>query len=76
MNIEKRTIRRNQKYRIRLAATALAGSLLACRPVIAVGWGEILILLVVVTLVLGPLLLRFFRVQKNRQIKKKDQEKG
>ncbi|TFG49676.1 MAG: hypothetical protein E4H33_01750 [Anaerolineales bacterium] len=74
MNEAKKVTRRNQRYRIRLVAAALAGSLVACSPVIAVGWGEILILLLVVTLVVGPLLLRFFRAQKNKQIKKKDQK--
>ena len=74
MNVAKKATRRNQRYRIQLAAAALAVNLLACSPVIAVGWGEILILLLVVSLVVGPLLLRFFRAQKNKQIKKKDQK--
>ena len=42
-----------------LAALLLAG--LACRPVIAIGWGELLTLLVIIAVLLGPLLLRIYR---------------
>lgn len=34
---------------------------LACRPVFAIGWGEILVLAIVVTVLLGPLFLRVYR---------------
>ncbi len=37
----------------------LAG--LACEPVIAIGWGELLTLLVIIAVLLGPLLLRIYR---------------
>jgi Flp pilus assembly protein TadB len=33
----------------------------ACRPVIAVGWGELVLLVVVIALLLGPLLFRLYR---------------
>ena len=33
----------------------------ACRPVIAIGWSELLILLVVIAVLLWPLLLRIYR---------------
>lgn len=38
---------------------------LACRPVITVGWGEILVLLLVIFLVVGPIFVRFFRDRKS-----------
>jgi hypothetical protein len=34
---------------------------LACRPVFAIGWSELLILAVLVTVLLGPLILRIYR---------------
>jgi hypothetical protein len=34
---------------------------LACRPVFAIGWGEILVLAIIVTVLLGPLFLRVYR---------------
>ncbi len=34
---------------------------LACRPVITIGWGEVLLVGLLAALLLGPLLLRFFR---------------
>lgn len=39
---------------------ALALSLLACRPVMTVGWTEILILFALVAFLFGPLLFRIF----------------
>jgi len=44
----------------------LAASLMACRPVVTVGWGEILILIVVVALALGPILYRVFRAGESK----------
>ena len=42
-----------------VAVLLLAG--LACEPVIAIGWGELLTLLVIIAVLLGPLLLRIYR---------------
>ena len=33
----------------------------ACRPVVAIGWGELLILLAIIAALMGPLLLRIYR---------------
>ncbi len=42
-----------------LASSAiLLLSLLACRPVFAIGWTELLILIVLIIFLLGPVLLR------------------
>jgi hypothetical protein len=38
----------------------LAG--LACRPVIAIGWSELAIVLVVAAVLIGPLIFRLYRV--------------
>jgi len=45
--------------------------MLACRPVIAIGWPELIILTVLIVVLLGPLLFRLYRfldkVQKFNQ---------
>ena len=35
---------------------------LSCRPVVAIGWQELAILLVIAALVVGPLLFRLYRL--------------
>ena len=40
---------------------ALLMSAIACRPVVTIGWSEIMILFVVVAVILGPLLFRLYR---------------
>ena len=37
-------------------------ALLSFRPVFAIGWPELVILLVIITILLGPVLLRIYRV--------------
>lgn len=46
---------------VRAAAAGLVLSLLACRPVFAIGWGELLILFLLVAFLLGPLLVKLLR---------------
>jgi len=36
-------------------------SLLACRPIIAIGWTEIIIILALVAVLMGPVLFRIYR---------------
>ena len=44
---------------------------LACRPVLAIGWGEFLILAAVIALLIGPPVYRFIRrLEKTREQKK------
>jgi hypothetical protein len=45
-----------------LALAALLLSVLACRPVFAIGWTELLILIVIIAVLLGPVLLRAYRL--------------
>jgi hypothetical protein len=45
----------------RLAAAALLLGLLACRPVFAIGWEELLAIVLLTALLLGPLLWRLAR---------------
>jgi len=58
------------------AAGLLVLANLACRPVITIGWGEVLLLGLLVVLLLGPLLFRFFRRREEKQDQdvRRDQE--
>lgn len=44
-----------------IALTFLLLSLLACRPVITIGWQEIGILLLLLLVLIGPLLFRLYK---------------
>ena len=61
--------------RIKLLIAAFAVSVSACRPVLTVGWGEILIVAAVLLLVLVPLGIRTLRFMADNQKDKKDQGK-
>lgn len=61
--------------RIRLLTAIITISLLACRPVITVGWGEILIVTVVLLFVMAPLLIRILRIKTDNQKDKKGRGK-
>lgn len=52
-------------FAIGIIALLLAAS--ACRPVIAIGWGEMVLLILVIILLLGPLLLRLYRLLSRLQ---------
>jgi len=41
---------------------ALLVAALACRPILAIGTGELVILILVIALLLGPLLFRLYRL--------------
>lgn len=60
------------RFPVRAAAAGLLLGLLACRPVIAIGWGELLILFLLVAFLLGPLILRVARALS----KLSDSQKG
>jgi len=68
-------LRINNQDRIGLLIAALAVSMSACRPVLTVGWGEILIVAAVLLLVLTPLSIRILRFMADYQKDKKDQGK-
>jgi hypothetical protein len=39
----------------------------ACRPVIAIGWGEFVLVVLVIVLLLGPLIIRLYRFLSHLQ---------
>lgn len=61
--------------RIVLLFVVIITNLLACRPAITVGWGEILIVTAVLLFVLAPLLLRIMRLRTDNQKDKKERGK-
>ncbi|MGD8402748.1 MAG: hypothetical protein PVJ21_03740 [Anaerolineales bacterium] len=51
-------------------------SLLSCRPIIAIGWPELIILVVLVGILLGPLVFRFYRfLDKVRKVSQEEEKK-
>ena len=56
--------------KLHIGSFILLSSMLACRPVLAIGWGEFLILAVVIVVLIGPPVYRFFRrLEKYRRNK-------
>jgi uncharacterized membrane protein (Fun14 family) len=59
-----------------IGVALLSLSVLACRPVVTVGWSEIAILFVVVLFIAGPLLFRLYRIlarfQKSEEREKRE----
>jgi uncharacterized membrane protein (Fun14 family) len=59
-----------------IGVALLSLSVLACRPVITVGWSEIAILFVIALFVAGPLLFRLYRIlarfQKSEEREKRE----
>jgi hypothetical protein len=51
--------------------TILLLSMLACEPVFAIGWREILFVIILGAFLLGPLLYRFLRRLENIRRRKK-----
>jgi hypothetical protein len=58
------------KNRLGIALSALLLVTLACEPVIAIGWQELLILILVIGFLIGPPLYRFFRTFEKYRNKK------
>ncbi len=54
----------------------LLASLLSCRPVFAIGWTELVILLVLITILLGPVLLKVYRALDKIRKADKDENHG
>ena len=68
-----------KRFSTYIAILALYLALIACRPVIAIGWPELVILVVIIALLLGPLMFRLYRfldkVRKVSQAEEKNKQK-
>jgi hypothetical protein len=54
---------------------ALLLCLLSCEPVIAIGWEELLAIVILIAILLGPLLLRLYRLLDKIQKANQSEEK-
>jgi len=51
-------------------------SMLSCRPVIAIGWPELVILVILIAVLLGPLIFRFYRfLDKVKKVSQAEEKK-
>ena len=67
---------KSYKYRLLLFLTALMLSVLACRPVLAIGWPELIILVVLIGILLGPLIFRLYRfLDKVKKVSQSEEKK-
>ena len=61
-------------FQHRLVALAILFSLLACRPVLTIGWGELFIFGVILLIFVGPMLWRFYRRYRKFRKHERDEE--
>ena len=51
-------------------------SLLSCRPIVAIGWPELILLVLLVSILLGPLMFRLYRfLDKVRKVSQSEEKK-
>ena len=69
-----------KRFPVFLAILILGLTLLSCRPIVAIGWPELIILVVLVAVLLGPLLFRLYRfldkIQRISQAEEKKKKQG
>jgi hypothetical protein len=62
------------------AVLTIGLTLLACRPVIAIGWPEFIILVVLIVVLMGPLMFRLYRfidrLQKVARLEEKKEKEN
>ncbi len=54
---------------------ALLLNLLACRPMIAIGWPELIILVILIAILLGPLMFKMYRLLDKIQKASRNEKK-
>jgi hypothetical protein len=65
-----------KRYAILFGMVALWMPVLACRPIIAIGWPELIILVVLIAFLLGPLLFRLYRIlDKVQRVRRAEENK-
>ena len=50
-----------KRHSILIAVIFIGLTMLSCRPVFAIGWTELLILVIIIAFLMGPFLLRVYR---------------
>jgi hypothetical protein len=64
-----------KRYSILPGIAALWVAAVACRPVIAIGWPEFILLVILIVILLGPLLFRLYRFLDKIQKASRAEEK-
>ena len=65
-----------KRYSTLLGITALWMAVFACRPVIAIGWPELIILTILIAILMGPLMFKLYRfLEKIRRVSKAEEKK-
>jgi hypothetical protein len=65
-----------KRYSALLGITALWMAVFACRPVIAIGWPELIVLILLIAILMGPLMFRLYRfLEKIRRAGKAEEKK-
>jgi len=65
-----------KRFPIHLVFLSIGTTLLACRPIIAIGWPELIILVILVGVLLGPLMFRLYRfLDKVRKVSQSEKKK-
>ena len=63
-------------YSALLGISVLGLAALACRPIIAIGWPELIILVILVGVLLGPLMFKLYRfLDKVRKVSQAEEKK-
>lgn len=63
-------------YSIFIAIISFGIPALACRPIVAIGWPELVILIILIAVLLGPLLFRLYRfLDKVQKISRAEEKK-
>lgn len=68
-------MRERSKHLRVIRSSILLASLMACRPIIAIGWTEIIIIVILVAILMGPLLFRLYRFIDRVQKASKEEKK-
>lgn len=64
-----------KRYSALFGIAALCVAVFACRPVIAIGWPELIVLILLIAILMGPLMFRLYRFLDKVQKASKAEEK-
>ena len=65
-----------KRISIYLGFFSIVMTMLSCRPIIAIGWPELIILVILVGVLLGPLMFRLYRfLDKLRKVSQAEEKK-
>jgi len=69
-------MKKRSDYSVLISILVLVFSLLSCRPVFAIGWPELVILVILIAVLLGPLMFRVYRfLDKVKKVSQAEEKK-